>query len=661
MAKTTNTSKPTNTSNTNNTTINNATTLNLASYISDLMDLTKYRKPILNLIPLALKKINNKYDVDTVLNRFSHVKYNKTQYVDNIPSTIHEATVDNPEVFKYIKKLPWTKSAKLTMDLKKVRRILNQSHYGLKDVKELVIQYIAALKFANEKISPPILCLIGNAGIGKTSILLSLAKALNTCLFTITPSMASSAGALMGVANKHPGAIVNELIKCQVNNPIIMFDEIDKLNLDHNESSYADLLNIFDPSLNKDYKDNFLQVPFNLSKAILVCTANEEEDIPEILRDRLYIVRLDNYSFSEKQHIAKHFLLKKIYAQYKGLTKKVLNFSNDVLDILIQDYTFESGVRQLNRLLVQIVQEYLAKTGLKGQFEKTVITKHNLKKWLKNVNKVDITNNEPSKECGVINNMISTNRGSMIKKIEVSVNKDYDGVIEVFTNNEELKTKATNLFKMCIDYLKINYNYFNIQRDLLRHSFYLYLDAKIQVKNLSDCAVGIMMGLLSVLKEVKIPEQIAFSSGITLKGEILSTNYFKEKVTAGFNSKVRVMLFSKHQKDELNKIATNMQNETKIHFSNNIKDVYQYIFNPKVEMVKALMLGYSIDEYKTMKDNKDLSVLKTKKSEEVDDLNEEKILDKLPKKAEDFIPFIPNTIPSTTSTGHFIKPTIIKK
>lgn len=558
--------------------------------------LTSSYSSFLRYHKLILKKQKNALDVENVLAKYEKTprKKDEINYVHNVPEEVYEHTFNNKEVFEVVSKLPWNKSAKITLDLKKVRRVLNESHYALKQVKELILQYVASLKFTTTKATPPILCLVGNAGIGKTSILLSLAKALNTHLFTIGASLASHSSALMGVANKNPGAIIKELIKAKVNNPVILFDEIDKLNLDHNESSYADLLNLFDPSLNKAYKDNFIQVPFDLSKALFVCTANDVNKIPDILKDRLYLVYLDNYSFAEKHHIAKYFLIKHLYKQYKGLNKKLLNFSDEAISELITNYTFESGVRQLNRLLNRIIQEYLTKVGTKGHFFKLLINKKNLRKWLNNEIPLRTYENENFKHYGVANSIISNHRGSILAKVEASMLL-YGNELKIFSKYENIRNEGIHLLNMIVSYIKANNEHFNLDCDWFRCSFYVYLDDKIKThKDLYDSSTSIFVALISSINKQKIDHRLGFSGNVSLKGELLGVDYFKERFTAGFNSGCKLMLFPKPNKDELFKIGTTM--DAKIHFSYDLRDVYKYAFEKEIIEVDENNENNAIEE-----------------------------------------------------------------
>lgn len=533
----------------------------------------------------------SKQSVTDVLNRYKSVKQPPLDLFDGIPRNIYDEIVDANVGEKaqlllfYAKKLPWNKLSKQTLDLKKVRRILNQSHYGLIEVKERILKYLAALKFANEtKATPPILCLMGNSGIGKTSILLSLAKALNQPLVTISSSIASNSSSLMG--NKTEiGAISKALIKAKIRNPILLFDEIDKLNLEHDESSYADLLNIFDQKLNSHFKDNFLQFEFDLSQALIVTTANHLEEIPVILRDRLEIIELPAYSFSEKFHIAKYFLLKNIYSAYKGLNKNVLEISDEVIELLIKKYTFESGVREINRLLTQIAEEYLKQVALNNYFMRVKITPTNLHKWLK-ILPLKIYEVDHSDLPGVVNTLVYSYKGGLINSIQV--NLSLTNKLEVFSNNLALVKKLIPIVQLVYSHIVLNANEYNlkqIQWNQVGLSVYIKtstdttLNPKQAVINDErDYGLALFAAILSNFKQIKINEQLSINGSIDLKGNVYGSDYLKQKITAAVNCDFKSVILAKSNKNDLTLIPKMIYKDLKIHFVATCLDCYKLLF-----------------------------------------------------------------------------------
>ena len=285
-------------------------------------------------------KLNNEIDKYSVCSDYSPESSVIKNYLDTILN------------------LPWNKSCEVCLNTSKVSTILNESHYGLKEVKNRIIEYVYLLK-KNPNISSPIICLLGMPGVGKTSIASSIAKALNRPFYKISVGGLNDSTELIGSRKTYlgssPGKIMQAIIKCKVNNPVILIDEVDKMVKDYKGDPASTLLEILDDVQNKYFVDNYIEEPFDLSKVMFILTANNEEGIPLTLLDRLEIIKMDGYLVSQKIDIAKNYLVKNILKEYNS----DLRVSKEVLEYVILNYTKEPGVRELKRVLDRLIRKVM--------------------------------------------------------------------------------------------------------------------------------------------------------------------------------------------------------------------------------------------------------------------------------------------------------------
>lgn len=503
---------------------------------------------------------------------FTKPRTKKITYVENIPEHLYKKLLkreNSAKLISWAKELPWAKSAAPYFNLKRARQVLNESHYSLTDVKERVLKYLASVKFAKKDANTPILCLVGAPGIGKTSILYSVAKALKREMISFSPSIAGSALALMGstdatAPNAEPGAIIKEFTNLKTNNPLLLFDEIDKLNLAHNDSAYATLLNIFDKQTNATFTDNYLQIPFNLSGCLIVATANDENEIPPILKDRLEIINLPNYTLQEKIHIARFFLLKQIYKSYYGLKKAFLNFTDEALSVLIKEYTFESGVRQLKRLLSQITETYLLKAATDEKFFKLTITERNLSKWLKNVPKIKYLSPE-NKHAGAVKTIHFLANQSVLNTIETTkiVNGGEDvEKVNFIQDNSALKTA---FLKLKSAFAQLGY-FFTDELIINLVENYAQFEAKDEL--------ALAASILSVYEDTPITPELTFAATLNLNGDLLhlDAKTLKPLIAATVEHNFKAIILPRANKNDLKLVPNYLQKAIKIYFCANLKE-----------------------------------------------------------------------------------------
>ena len=279
--------------------------------------------------------------------------------------------------------LPWTETTEEIFDLKKAEEILDEDHYGMKKVKERILEYLAVRKNAPEE-NATILCLVGPPGVGKTSIARSIAKALNRKYVRMSLGGVKDEAEIRGHRRTYigamPGRIINAMKMAGTINPLMLFDEVDKLGVSHNGDPAAALLEVLDPEQNSTFRDHFVEQPYDLSKVLFMCTANSLDTIPGPLRDRMEIIELSSYTSQEKLHIAEDHLVGKQRKRH-GLTAKQLKFKTDAIDAIIDGYTREAGVRQLERVIGEVCRKAVT-TIMGGEKKSMTVSAKNLEDLL---------------------------------------------------------------------------------------------------------------------------------------------------------------------------------------------------------------------------------------------------------------------------------------
>ncbi len=474
---------------------------------------------------------------------------------------------------EWILHLPWNKFTFQNNNLEDIKKRLDEHHYGLVSVKERILEYVALQNHSRE-INSPIICLVGPPGVGKTSIARQIALALNRKFYKISVGGLNDSSELIGhrrtYMGSNPGKIIQGLKKCNSKNPVFLIDEIDKLTVQAKDDPSSVLLDILDREQNKEFVDNYIEEPFDLSQVLFVLTANNVENIPIALRDRLEIISLSSYTTYEKLELAKKYLIPRILEENK-INSKIISISDEMLTYLIQAYTNEAGVRDLYRNLEHLIRKLvmLGKTN-----ERTKISKIRLKEYLGIPKYEDTQLNKISSVGRVMGLGITLNGGALIP-IEACL---YDGKGEFIITGmlgkvmEESTRVALSYIKSRQKEFNLKEFYFNI-KDIHIH----FLEAAIK-KDGPSAGVAITTSILSIILNKKIVNDIAFTGEISLTGEILRVGGIKEKVIGAYNKHMKKIYLPLANELDLEEIPTQIKNELDIHLVKNYQEIYDELF-----------------------------------------------------------------------------------
>ena len=489
--------------------------------------------------------------------------YNKLLNEINKYSTCSEFSPEAAVIKNYLDtvlNLPWNSETVLNTDIKKIKNELDATHYGLVELKDRICEY-AYLLSKNKELSAPVICLLGAPGVGKTSSAYSIAKALNREFIKISVGGLNDSTELIGSRRTYLGAsagkIMQGIIKCKVKNPVILIDEVDKMVKDYKGDPASTLLEILDSTQNKFFIDNYIEEPFDLSKVMFILTANSLDSIPSTLLDRLEIINMDNYLTSQKIDIAKNYLIKDIFSEYKTEIK----ISKEVLEFVIENYTKEPGVRELKRLLEKLIRKVIV-----NEPNAKSITILHVNKYLdnKNINYLpEITTS------GVANILAYTTVGGRLSHIEVVKYKGTGKVTITGCAGEILKDSIN----VVISYLANNYNIDLKNQDLHFH----FLESYVK-KDGPSAGVSIACALMSLIKNKKIASQIAFTGELSLKGDILPVGGLKEKVLAAITQGITKIFVPSANAFEVANISENITNNIEIVLVSNFTEIYETLF-----------------------------------------------------------------------------------
>lgn len=461
----------------------------------------------------------------------------------------------------YLLNLPWNKSTKENANFNQVRESLDKTHYGLDEIKSRITEYVA-IKNINKDINPPIICLVGPPGVGKTSIASSIAAALNRKFYKISVGGLNDATELIGSRKTYlassPGKIIGGINKVGSNNPVILIDEVDKMVKDYKGDPASVLLEILDPVQNKKFVDNYLEEPFDLSKVLFILTANNEEDIPYALVDRVELININSYTLFEKKDIARKYLLPKICEEHKLVEKE--RFSDDIILFIINNYTNEAGVRELTRVLTSLVRK-MAINNIK------TINKDKIIKLLGNPKYSNDTQKEDS--IGVANALAYTPVGGIVTTVQVIT---YPGSGKIITTGN-LGSIMQESIEVITTVVKSKYKHNLSKMDI--HFHYLSADTK---KDGPSAGLASIVALLSVLEKKKIPSDIAFTGEISLNGNILKIGGLKEKLIGAYNNGIKTVYIPASNEMDLVYLPDVIKENMEINLVSNIDEIYTKLF-----------------------------------------------------------------------------------
>ena len=500
---------------------------------------------------------------------------NEMKKLSKMMSFSAEATVLRSYI-ETILELPWGKYSKEKVDLKKAHTVLEKEHYGLKEVKEKILDYLAVKKL-NPNLKGTILCLAGPPGVGKTSLAKSVAEALGRKFVRISLGGVRDEAEIRGHRRTYIGSMPGKIIKAIKSagslNPLILLDEIDKMSSDFKGDPASAMLEVLDPEQNKHFEDHYLDMPFDLSKVFFIATANDLRTIPAPLRDRMDIITLSSYTEFEKLHIANKYLIKEAKKE-AGLEKYKITISDKTILKIINEYTREAGVRNLKREISTIFKK-VARNVLENEKESVTISTKNLETYL-GIPKFRPEKTKKGKaKIGVVNGMAWTSVGGMTL--------DVQGVLIPGKGNLQLTGTLGNVMKesamVAFTYLKSNLEKYKIDSKIFEtKDVHLHFPDGATPKDGPSAGTAITTTILSVLTQKKVKQDFAMTGEITITGDVLAVGGIKEKVIGAHRSGITNLILPKENKADAAEIPEEVREKITIHFAEIYDDVEKLVF-----------------------------------------------------------------------------------
>ncbi len=471
---------------------------------------------------------------------------------------------------EFVLELPWKKSSEDKLDLKEARRILDEDHYGLEDIKERILEFLAVIKLRPDAKSP-ILCFVGPPGVGKTSLGRSIARALGREFERLSLGGVRDEAELRGHRRTYigamPGRIIQSIRRAGFNNPVMMLDEIDKLGADYRGDPAAALLEILDPQQNSTFRDHYIDLPFDLSKVFFIATANQLGPIPAPLRDRMEIIQLAGYSDQEKLHIAKQYLVPRQVTE-NGLKPEQFEITDAAITLIAARYTREAGVRQMERTIGSIVRKVALKIA-QGEAEKVTVDAADIKEYL---GAPRFYPEEARKElpAGVATGMAWTEMGGEVLFIEATLLPGGSGL----TLTGQLGTVMQESARAALSYLWAHAAEFDIKPEMFKgYGIHLHVPAGAIPKDGPSAGVTMASALASLFTGRRVRPDTSMTGEITLSGLVFPVGGIKEKVLAAHRAGIRRIIIPERNQADVEDIPEDVRKELEIVPATRINDV----------------------------------------------------------------------------------------
>ncbi len=470
----------------------------------------------------------------------------------------------------WLVELPWSKKTKDNLDIKKAKQVLDEDHYNLEKVKERILEYLAVNKL-KRKMKGPILCFVGPPGVGKTSLGKSIARALGRTFVRISLGGIRDEAEIRGHRRTYvgalPGRIIQGIKQAGSNNPVFMLDEIDKVGTDFRGDPSAALLEVLDPEQNHAFSDHYLNLPFDLSNVLFICTANLLDPVPPALADRMEVIQLSGYTNEEKIEIARKFLIPRQLEQ-NGISVKHLEISDDALMRIISQYTKEAGLRNLEREIASICRKVARKVA-ESKKDLTRATRRNLHLFLGPPKFIPEAEQEQH-EIGVATGLAWTSTGGEVLYVEASLSKGRGNLTLTGQLGDVMKESA----QAAVSYARSQARKLGIEED-----FYQKLDIHIHVpagaipKDGPSAGITMATALISALTRRPVSRDVAMTGEITLRGRILPVGGLKEKCLAAFPAGIKTVLIPDRNDRDLDEIPKPLRRKLNIAPVKNMSEV----------------------------------------------------------------------------------------
>jgi ATP-dependent Lon protease len=466
--------------------------------------------------------------------------------------------------------LPWSRKTKDNLNIKKAKQVLDEDHYNLEKIKERILEYLAVNKL-RKKLKGPILCFVGPPGVGKTSLGRSIARALGRNFVRVSLGGVRDEAEIRGHRRTYvgalPGRVIQGIKQAGSNNPVFMLDEIDKVGADFRGDPSAALLEVLDPEQNHAFSDHYLNLPFDLSNTLFICTANLLDPVPAALADRMEVIQLSGYTNEEKLEIARKYLIPRQFED-NGLSAKTIEISDDAMLRIIGEYTKEAGLRNLEREIASICRKVARKVA-EGKTDLTRITRANVHSFL-GAPKFLPEAEQEQHEIGVATGLAWTSAGGEILYVEASLSKGRGNLTLTGQLGDVMKESA----QAAVSYARAHAKKLDIEED-----FYQKLDIHIHVpagaipKDGPSAGITMATALISALTKRAVSRDVAMTGEITLRGRVLPIGGLKEKSLAAFRAGIKTIIIPERNEKDLDEIPKVLRRKLQWVLAESMSDV----------------------------------------------------------------------------------------
>jgi ATP-dependent Lon protease len=496
-------------------------------------------------------------------------------------SRMNPASAEYPIAVNYAEllvDLPWNEITRDSLDLSKAQKILDSDHHGLEKVKERIIEYLAVLKLKNN-MRGPILCFYGPPGVGKTSLGKSIAKSLNRKYIRMALGGLHDEAEIRGHRKTYigamPGKIIQNIKKAGSSNPVIILDEIDKVSSDFRGDPASALLEVLDPEQNNTFSDNYLELPYDLSKVLFIATANSLDTIHPALRDRMEIIEITGYTEEEKVQIAKKHLIPKQRKEH-GLSAKEVKFQPLAINKIIENYTRESGVRNLERQIGKVVRKVAKSVAMEEKYSKTVQPKDIVR--LLGIELFDKEEYQTEDVSGVVTGLAWTQVGGEILYIESILSRGKGKLTLSGQLGDVMKESAS----AALSYLKATASHLDIDHRVFEQfDLHVHIPAGAVPKDGPSAGIAMFTSLASVYTQRKVKEKLAMTGEITLRGRVLPVGGIKEKILAAKRAGIKEVILCEKNRKDIDEIQSNYIEDLTFHFVNHVDQVLEIALLPE--------------------------------------------------------------------------------
>ena len=472
----------------------------------------------------------------------------------------------------WIKELPFNESTIDTENLADAKAVLDSDHFGLEKVKQRIVEYLAVLQLTKQ-IKGPILCFVGPPGVGKTSVATSIARALNRKFVRMSLGGVKDEAEIRGHRKTYvgamPGRIIYGLKNAGSNNPVFLLDEIDKLSSDIHGDPASALLEVLDPEQNTTFRDRYLEVPFDLSKVMFITTANSVDTIPYPLLDRMEIIEINGYTNEEKLQIAKQYLIPK-QLKLNGLTDKKAEITDDAIREIIESYTMEAGVRNLEREIGSVIRKIATKVAEKPKTRKQTVEKDNVSAYLgikKHVRDMALENDE----IGACTGLAWTSFGGTTLTIEVSLMRGKGEILLTGKLGDVMKESA----RAAISYIRSNSKEYGIEDDRFENTdIHIHVPEGATPKDGPSAGITMATAILSAFIKKPVKKSIAMTGEITLRGKVLAIGGLKEKALAAYRQGIKDIIIPLANKKDIADIPKEIRKEINFITASQVAEVF---------------------------------------------------------------------------------------